>query len=138
VINTIGNQVLSGAGRVATTYVANGFTTNGMGWQQILRSAFGIPQATTPGATAGTVGTSVSKGTPGNGAWKSRSIRVPVTTKDEASLNVVNSLRLGKPPRKRGGFLFLKSRISRYFADGAPGGVLGLTGIWERGNLVQP
>jgi|GEM_PF-1745758 len=69
VINTIGNQVLSGAGRVATTYVANGFSTNGMGWQQILQSAFGIPQATTPGATTGTVGTSVATGTTGNGAW---------------------------------------------------------------------
>lgn len=52
VINAIGNQVLSGAGRAATTYISNGFSTNGMSWQQILQNAFGIPQApVTPPAT---------------------------------------------------------------------------------------
>lgn len=63
VINAIGNQIMSGAGRAATTYISNGFSTNGMSWQQILQNAFGLPQANAPvpGATAGTT-------TP-SGAW---------------------------------------------------------------------
>lgn len=48
IFNTVGNQVMSGAGRMATTYIGNGFSTNGMTWQQILQSGFGIP-STAPG-----------------------------------------------------------------------------------------
>ena len=47
ILSTVENQVMSGAGRIATTFIGNGFSTTGMTWQQILQNGFGIPTTTT-------------------------------------------------------------------------------------------
>ncbi len=51
VFDAVGNQVMAGAGRIATTFIGNGFSTNGASWQQILQNGFGIPSTTTPPVT---------------------------------------------------------------------------------------
>jgi hypothetical protein len=41
---------------MAYTFIGNGFSTNGMTWQQILQGGFGIPSTTPPVAGTGTNG----------------------------------------------------------------------------------
>ena len=56
VFDAVGNQVIAGAGRAAYTFIGNGFSTNGMTWQQILQGGFGIPSTAPPVTGTGTSG----------------------------------------------------------------------------------
>lgn len=46
------NQFINAGGNVLTQYIANGFSTEGLTWQEVLRRAFGVPNtSTTPPVT---------------------------------------------------------------------------------------
>lgn len=41
------NQFINAGGNVLSQYIANGFSTEGLSWQDILRQAFGVPSTST-------------------------------------------------------------------------------------------